>query len=211
MTIWMLLIASAITSTAPSRPQASVDTLWLLAPNAANDAIHSTDTEAALRARYGRAAVTRERVQLGEGETAPGLVLFANDPERRLEIQFADTVALTTPTWVTVREPGTRWFLYPGVTIGTHLDRLEQLNEGPFVLAGLGWDYAGTVMNWSNGRLATLWPRDARGDQWVFLRLDGGSTADTALTNRVRGDRQFPSAAMRQLNPHVYEMGIRPR
>lgn len=212
MTIWMLLVASGLTWTAPSRHQAPGDTLWLLAPSAANDAVHASDTERSLRVRYGNTAVTRERVQLGEGETAPGLVLFASDPSRRLEIQFDDTVSLTTPARVTVTEPRTRWFLYPGITIGTHLDALERLNAGPFVLLGLGWDYAGTVMNWSNGRLATLWPRTPDGEQSVFLRLDREATgAAAALARDVRGDREFPSRAMRRLNPHVYQMSIRPR
>jgi hypothetical protein len=211
MTIWMLLLASGLTWT-PVRQHARGDTLWLLASSPANDAVHASDTEQSLRMRYGDAAVTRERVQLGEGETAPGLVLFARDPERRLEIQLADTVSLTTPIRATVTARGTRWFVYPGVTIGTRLDALERLNAGLFVLLGLSWDYAGTVMNWSGGKLATLWPRGPRGDQSVVLRLRAGTTpAEVDLARGVGGDREFSSRAMRKLNPHVYEVSIRPR
>jgi hypothetical protein len=46
-----------------------------------------------------------------------------------------DTIALTSPIWATVSEPGTRWF--PGVTIGTDLVALERLNAGPFEPLGL--------------------------------------------------------------------------
>jgi hypothetical protein len=212
MIILMLLATGSLMCTAQPRPDARADTVWLLAPSAANDAVHAFDTEQSLRERYGDSAVTRQRVNLGEGETAPGLVLFANDGGRRLEIAFQDTVALTKPTRVTLRGAATRWFVYPGVTLGTHLDALERLNAGPFVLMGLGWDYAGTVMNWSNGKLATLWPRNARGEQSVVLRLEAGRpAAEAALARKVVGDREFPSSAMRKLNPQVYEMSIRPR
>src|SRR5688500_10995593 len=60
------------------------DTLWLLASNPADDAVHASDTEATLRARYGADNVTPDRIDLGEGQTAPGTVLFPNDSSRRL-------------------------------------------------------------------------------------------------------------------------------
>lgn len=207
---WIFLIACSLTWQA-CRPS-STDTLWLLGPEAADDGVHATDSERSLRDRYGDAAVTRERVQLGEGQTAPGVILFADDSTRRLEIQFEDTIGLTQPIRATVKEPASGWTLYPGVTIGTRLDALERFNGGPFVLTGLGWDYAGTVLDWSNGKLATLWPRSPSGAQSVFIRLNRGPTATEAdLARGLQGDRELSSTAMRELNPHVYEISVRPR
>jgi hypothetical protein len=208
MNIALLLVAGSLGCKAPA-PQ---DTAWLRAPSPVRDGIHASDTEQSLRARYGESAVTRDRVQLGEGQTAPGLVLYATDPRRRLEIQFIDTVRLTTPIRATVTEPGSLWIVYPGITIGTCLDSLERLNAGPFVLLGFDWDYAGTVMSWSDGRLAAQWPRDREGAQSVLLRLEPGITpAEVALARGLAGDREFRSTAMRKLNPHVYEISVRPR
>jgi hypothetical protein len=208
MNIALLLVAGTLACKAPT-PQ---DTVWLRAPSSVDDGIHASDTEPSLRARYGESAVTRDRVQLGEGQTAPGLVLYASDPHRRLEIQFLDTIGLTMPIRATVSEPGSLWVLHPGIVIGTRLDSLERVNAGPFVLLGFDWDYAGTVMNWSHGRLAALWPRDRDDAQSVLLRLEPGITpTEVALARGLEGEREFSSTAMRKLNPRVYEISIRPR
>lgn len=97
------------------------DTLWLFASDPADDAVHATDTEATLRARYGAENLASERIHLGEGETAPGTVLFPNDSSRRLTVIWEDTVARTRPTRVTVGSRRTRWCVIPGVSMGTSL------------------------------------------------------------------------------------------
>lgn len=79
------------------------DTAWLLAPNPRGDAVHLSDTQATLRIRYGAAQVRVQRIETGEGETVPGVVLVPNDSARRLEIEWGDTATQNKPSRVTTR------------------------------------------------------------------------------------------------------------
>ena len=65
----------------------SQDTLWLLAHTPEGDGVHASDTEATLVARYGQAEVVRARVDLGEGETEPGTILFPRDSTQNLGVK----------------------------------------------------------------------------------------------------------------------------
>lgn len=190
------------------------DTLWLFASDPAGDAVHATDTEATLRARYGAGNVAAERIHLGEGQTAPGTVLFPNDSSRRLTVTWDDTVARTRPTRVTVGSKQTRWRVIPGVSIGTSLSELERLNGRPFKLLGFMWDYAGTVMGWEGGRLDSLWRGGPENQVLVWLRLSPDSAGYASSHSReVVGESAFSSSlpAMRALNPRVYALFIEPR
>lgn len=197
-----------------SAPHAAGDTLWLFAAEPAGDAVHADDTEATLRARYGADNVAAGRIHLGEGETALGTVLFPNDSSRRLTIMWKDTVGRTQPTRVTVDGRPTRWYVIPGVSLGTSLSALEQLNGKPFKLFGFAWDYAGTVSGWEGGRLDSLWRGGPRNNVLVWLRLSPDSAGYASAQSReVAGERIFSSSlrAMRALNPRVYALFIEPR
>ncbi len=197
-----------------SAASATGDTLWLFASDPSRDPVHATDTEATLRARYGARNVASERIHLGEGETVPGTVLFPNDSSRRLTVVWNDTIARTRPTRVTVGSGQTRWFVIPGVSIGTSLSELERMNGRPFKLFGFSWDYAGTVSAWEGGRLDSLWRGGPENKVLVWLRLRPDSAGyESEHSREVAGDRVFSSShpAMRALNPRVYTLFIAPR
>lgn len=199
---------------ADSSALARADTLWLFAADPAGDAVRATDTEATLRARYGAENLASERIHLGEGETAPGTVLFPGDSSRRLTVIWEDTVARARPTRVTIGGRRTRWFVIPGVSIGTSLSELESLNGKPFKLFGFSWDYAGTVSGWEGGRLDSLWRGGPEDKVLVWLRLSPDSAGYASAHSReVAGERIFSSSlpAMRALNPRVYALFIEPR
>lgn len=197
-----------------SSARAAADTLWLFASDPAGDAVRATDTEETLRARYGADNVAAERVHLGEGDTAPGTVLFPNDSSRRLTVIWDDTVARARPMRVTVGSRRTRWHVIPGVSLGTSLSELEQLNGRPFKLFGFSWDYAGTVSGWEGGSLDSLWRGGPENKVLVRLRLRPDSAGyASAHSRQVIGDEIFPSSlpAMHTLNPRVYDLFIEPR
>src|SRR5690348_4957604 len=96
-----------------------------------------------LRRIYGEANVRVEDVDVGEGETAPGATVYPDDSLRRVQVAFRDSAG-TVPRFVTIRGDTSAWHTEAGVTLGTRLARLTQLNGRPFALLGFGWDYAGT-------------------------------------------------------------------
>jgi hypothetical protein len=160
-------------------------------------------SEASLRQQYG-AVVDTMRVELGEGETAPGTVLFPGDSLRRIEILWRDTLARKNPSRLILRGSRSRWQAGPGVSLGTSLKELEQLNRGPFTLAGFGWDYAGVVTDWKAGALDSALAG-------VKLYLDPGpAQSQSSAYSQVLGDRDYSSSldAMQQLNPKVGQIFV---
>ena len=213
----LLLIATFILSACAKhdspRASASRDTLWLIARNPADDAIHASDSEALLRLRYGDSNVVAGEVGVGEMEIEAGTILFPHDSTRRLTILWADSTRRTDPTRVEVKESTTRWMVFPGVSIGTSLAELEQLNGRPFRLFGMDFDYSGTVESWQGGRLDSLWRSPDGSPRLVVLRLQPNAGSDSAVYMKVTGERLFSSSysAMRQVNPKVYDLLVEPR
>jgi hypothetical protein len=72
-------------------------------------------------------------------------------------------------------------------------------------LTGFHWDYAGTVLSWSRGKLSVVFGSDESKN--VFLRLDYGDTEPPEAA-QVVGDREYSSGhpAMQTINPRIYQM-----
>lgn len=173
------------------------DTLFL-----DSGSITEQSDEAALRRIFGDANVKQDRIEIGEGETLPGTVVFPADSSRELMILWTDTVGRRLPSRLILRGDSSRWFLRPGITLGTPLETLEGLNGRPFTLAGFGWDYAGVVTDWRGGNLATP-VRNAK----IYLSPPP-SKFSTPAYSHVLGDREYSSdlPAMKEVHPVVYQI-----
>jgi len=137
-----VVVALVTTAALTSGPLAAQDTTWVIGSGRIGP-ITKTTTVADLRARFGAAAVVADRLDIGEGETEPGVVLFPDDSTRRAYLYWKDTASLADLSAVDIRDQGTRWRIAGGVGIGTPLARLEELNHGPFTFSGFDWDYGG--------------------------------------------------------------------
>lgn len=155
---------------------------------------------------FGKENVVDREVDVGEGETAPGTVVFPDDPERSVDLQWKNPDARDTLRFVTVRGKSTRWKTIHDIGLGTSLKELERINGRPFHMSGFGWDYSGTVYSWDGGLLQ----QELEGKGRLLLRLD--SAQQNVLSDKeqaeVMGDRDFSShhLLMQKLNPTVYEM-----
>jgi hypothetical protein len=182
-------------------PRASSE--WEILPHGSGPITPQT-SEADLRKRYGSNAVTPSRIELGEGLTAAGTVLFPGDSLRRLEIIWQDSTHRRTPARVILRGTRSRWGVGQGISLGSSLQELERLNGRPFTLAGFGWDYAGVVVDWNGGALDSLLTG-------VKLYLNPGPAQhESAPYSQVLGDRDYSSSlpAMQQLSPRVTQIFI---
>lgn len=185
---------SAGVTTAAKSPESE----WQIGPGRAGPVTRET-SEADLRQHYGSGEVESTRIEIGEGETAAGTVLFPRDSLRRAEIVWQDSVNRRRPARISIRGSQTRWQLPRGISLGTTLQELEHLNGRPFTLAGFGWDYAGVITDWKGGAL----DRSLAG---IKLYLDPGSAQyESKAYAQVSGDQDFSSSLppMQQLNPHV--------
>lgn len=177
---------------------------WQIVPGQRAGAITRSSTEAQLARAYGGDAVRQTRIDLGEGETGPGTVLFPGDSLRRLEVLWHDTVARARPARLILRGTRSDWHLPRAISLGTRLRELERQNGGGFMLAGFGWDHGGVVFDWSGGALAA---------ELVGVRvyLDPGATRyQTPEYSKVLGEREYPSSApdMQSLDPGVYQIFV---
>lgn len=176
---------------------------WLIVPGRPGP-LTAESSEAELRQRYGDTAVTTTRIQIGEGETVLGTVLYEGDSLRRAEIMWHDTLKLRRPSRVVLRGKQSRWQVGPGISLGTSLQELERVNGRSFTLAGFGWDYGGVITDWEGGALDT-----ALAGIKLYLDPDP-SLYESADYSKVLGDRDYSSATppMQQLQPRVAQVFV---
>jgi hypothetical protein len=197
-----LISAGTITS-------ASAQSSYEIVPRLRVGAITPKISEADLKRIYGRRNVRSTRVSLGEGETEAGTVIYPRDPLRMIEIVWKDTRRKRFPKLIQLTGERSVWKTRQGISLGTRLKELERINGKPFVLAGFGWDYEGTVVSWENGKLEREFEKDGR---TILLRLSDqtGHAMSGEDLSVVQGDNDFPSSnqAMQRINPKVYQIII---
>jgi hypothetical protein len=222
---WLILILHAcgpakdasahrVTAASDSKPQGPAPasngggtdstSVWHIIPGRSAGSVNATSSEADLAKHYGAAAVKPVRVELGEGETTPGTVLFPDDSSRRAEIIWQDTVGRSRPSRMVLRGSRSQWTVGPNISLGTSLKELERINGRSFTLAGFGWDYAGVVTEWGGGSLDSALAG-------VKLYLDPGPEQyRSAPYSQVLGDRDYSSSLspMQQLNPRVAQIFV---
>jgi hypothetical protein len=195
---------SAATTPAGDNNATAAASPWHIAPGRAAGPVTATSSEADLAKHYGGASVKPTRIELGEGETTPGTVLFPDDSSRRAEIVWQDTLGRTRPSRLILRGNRSQWTVGPDISLGTSLKELERINGRPFTLAGFGWDYAGVVTEWGGGTLDSALAG-------VKLYLDPGPEQyQSTPYSQVLGDRDYSSSLppMQQLNPRVAQIFV---
>ncbi len=182
---------------------------WLILTNGKTGPINAHTTFQDLVRQYETKNVVEREIDVGEGETRPGVVVFPDDPLRSIEILWKNPKEKSSPKLVKIHGSASRWKTVHGISLGTSLKELEGLNGRPFHLAGFDWDYSGTVYSWDGGLLE----KDLRSEKdlgGITLRL--GRSSEAALMDQelrqVSGDQSISSrhAMMQKINPRVYEV-----
>lgn len=147
---------------------------WLILPGGAKGGDITAETsETDLIKAYGRANVVDKGLDNGNGETEENTVLFPRDPLRRIFIVWKDPARKSHPANISIVSPIARksaWSTVHGISLGTSLKQLQDLNKKPFSLWGLAVDDPGTVISWGNGALGQELG-EAPSPERVVLRL----------------------------------------
>ena len=177
---------------------------FLIVPGVRVGPVDQKSTERALLALPGAGAKAAQ-IYMGEGFEEPGVVLYPDDPSRRLEVVWRGSPP--APAFVWICRGGKvpcRWRTAAGVSMGTTLKELERLNGKPFEMLGSGFDGSGLVSSFGDGKLASY---DHGLRLMLGLRIDGltGQEADA-----VTGDRVISSShpVLQKLNPRVGSMRL---
>jgi hypothetical protein len=184
---------------------------WVIVPGRSVGQIRAGTSERDLIKIYGRKNVKRAEINVGEGETVQGTILFPNQPRQRAFVLWKDAATRQNPESISIRDKNTFWKTSRGITMGTTLRTIEKLNGRAFALTGFGWDYSGTVLHSNGGILKEfgIEKDDEISGRTLILRLEpAASLRRTRQYQSVLGDKQFLSnnRAMRFLNPRVYEI-----
>ena len=178
---------------------------WEIIPGERIGLVNRTEAEIDLQMGYGARNVRQSAIQLGEGETASGTVVFPDDSTQRIEVLWHDTQQRRYPAAAILSGEKSQWQLPGGITLGTTLHDLEQRNGRPFLLAGFGWDYAGAVLSWNGGALDSVLGMNTR----LYLTPPSAPNGDS-LYAQAMGDRPFSSSShpMRAMNPRVHRIRV---
>lgn len=167
----------------------------------------ATTSEKDLIAYFGAKNVKRQTVNLAEGETSNGTVIFPNDPKKRVTFIWKDVKKRDLPEVIRIEDQPSLWRLPNEITTGTSLIELEKLNGKVFKMSGFDWDYGGNILSWNNGKLESL------------LKSKSGKVSATASLAPAKGknspedlsgDKEILSsnASMHKLNPVVVTLSI---
>jgi hypothetical protein len=186
---------------------------WLIVPGKNVGPIIEATSQKDLIKIFGRTNVKLAAIDVGEGETMPGTILFPSNPLKRAYILWRDPGTRLQPKSISIKDKGTLWKTDKGITIGTTLKAIEALNGRAFAITGFAWDYEGTVAHSNGGNLTELGVGSAEDivGRTLLLRLSpAGSARNKPEYKKVLGDKVFLSsdAAMKMINPAVYEMVV---
>lgn len=159
-------------------------------------------TPATLAAVFGRENVVPETIDGPEGQPMNVTAIFPNDPQKRIEVSFANEEERTGLIAVTVRDHASLWKSQGGYSFGDDIAKVEAANGRPFAVSGFEWDYGGFVTDWKGGRLAET------NNCHTTVRFMPESTEIAAS---ISGDGKFPlsnDAAMKAARPVVALFGI---
>jgi hypothetical protein len=159
-------------------------------------------TPATLAAMFGRENVIPETVDGPEGEPLNVTAIYSKDPQRRIEIRFANEEERTGLVSVVVRGDASLWEGPGGIHLGDPVEKVEAANGAPFQLTGFGWDYGGYTSDWRGGKL---------GEQAGCRSVIRFAPQTDDLDPSVQGDGAKPLSSdpkIRAARAQVTEFGI---
>lgn len=166
------------------------------------DSLLAFNSEAQMKKVFGE-YVTHSTGHYPEGMGEYENTLLFPGTENEAEFVWADdSLNFSGLAHVRIEGERTAWKTKEGITLGTTLKTLEQLNKKSFLFFGFGWDYAGAV-NWNEGSLA-------HGALMVYLDFPGDTIPPEY--DSLLGDRQISSdmELAQKANPVVREIVLRP-
>jgi hypothetical protein len=152
----------------------------------------------AILAKFGREA-RRQILPGAAGTSTKAVVLYPDDPARRIVIAFWDD-AQTAVASVTAGAKATAWTGPLGLHAGSSLEAVVAANGSDFALSGFGWDYGGYLTHAWGGKLTP------RGGCAVQIRFGLPGRPPKAVAGELDLNSTLP--AVRAAAPRVEQLSV---
>jgi len=179
MEILLPLALTAMISLAGCSPKSSDDIDLAIVIGERVGAITADTTREKLAGLYGAENLSDTDYPIGEGETVPGTIIFPGTSREATVLWKQDEPGRKIDRVVV---GGGAWLLPEGIRPDDELAEVEEINGGPFMIYGFGWDYGG-VGYFKGGRL------DRKVQLWFRPSVEDGPDYQAVL-----GDSLFNSA-----------------
>ena len=126
---------------------------WTCVPGEKVGLIHKNFTEEAIIKVYGKENVKREQISLGEGEVSTATVIFPKT-DNEIFITWQLDQPFQVISEILIENENAPWGTSQGISIGTTLEELIQINGKDFKFTGFEWDYSGYTNDWQDGRIS---------------------------------------------------------
>jgi len=125
---------------------------WTCVPGEKVGLINKNATEADIIKAYGQENVSRQEISMGEGEVVTSTVIFPKT-DNEIFVSWQLDKPFQVITEVLIENEKAPWGTSQGVSIGTTLEELIEINGKDFKFAGFEWDYSGYTNDWQGGRI----------------------------------------------------------
>jgi hypothetical protein len=186
---------------------------FIIVPGVRVGPITSESSEEQLKKVCGAANVQPADVPDETGKTSMGLVIFPDDPRKKIAViwkdpqkrQGVDTIWLRSSCSPVCQSD---WAVTNGISLGTSLQDMERLNGNPFTLSNFVTNGTGWVRSWNNGQLDLTLASSGT----VAIRLTGPGQGQMSGTDQasLSGLDAVGSdnPVLQRLNPTVSEIRI---
>jgi hypothetical protein len=187
---------------------------WVMEPGIRLGPLTAETSRAALVRLFGKTNVNDQDVDTGEGPE-PATIVFARDSSAKLAILWHDNRIDRVLVCFDSEFGPCKWHTKDGVTLGTGLPKLEELNGRPFAIEAWGSDVGGNITSWRGGGLATEFGDGGRFHLLLSLawhRPPSGPTPEQKRAedemDRLGGRRLSSDSPVRKLHPEVAHMTL---
>lgn len=162
------------------------------------DSLLFYNSESELKSKYGKNVVrSTGYYPEGMGEYQ-NTILF---PNSNYEVEFVwlnDSIDFSQLAYLRIGSDSKGWKTRQGISIGTSLKQLEELNKKTFTFYGFEWDYSGMV-NWNGGELE---------EEQIFVTLAYPGDMVEQEHESIIGDHEILSSSdlAQKVNPIVSEI-----
>lgn len=181
---------------------------WLLVPGKRLGPIRSDATRSDLDRLFGKANVQDRPVDTGEGEE-DATVVFPNVPPAALAIFWHDDRMERVMVCYQQQAGPCKWHTENGVSLGTRMQQLEQLNGRSFQIEPWGYDLGGNISSWLGGKMASVFGEQLRLGLYFREGPTGYTPKQIKLLDEIGRQKRSPLSsdlAVRQLHPTVVRM-----